>query len=187
MREIPLPVRGVSRHAARVLVRREAPVDRAAVDGVIGVAFAAGGADPVEVRLAGELRASGAWLPHLSLVAVAADETVIGQVMCSRGWIGETGAVALGPVAVRPDQQGRGIGKALVHAALGGADALDEPVAALLGSPRYYGRFGFRPAVEHGIIAPDPNWGEYFQVRTLTAFSPTIRGAFRYAEPFDRV
>ena len=26
--------------------------------------------------------------------------------------------------------------------------------------------------------------GEYFQVRTLPAYSPTIRGRVRYAEPF---
>jgi putative acetyltransferase len=29
-------------------------------------------------------------------------------------------------------------------------------------------------------------WQPYFQVRTLACYQPTVRGAFRYAEPFDR-
>jgi putative acetyltransferase len=74
-----------------------------------------------------------------------------------------------------------------VHTTLGAADALHEPLVALLGSPDYYRRFGFVPATEHGIQAPDPTWARFFQVRLLSAYRPTIRGEFRYAEPFSRL
>lgn len=33
--------------------------------------------------------------------------------------------------------------------------------------------------------APEPSWGNHFQVRTLTAYRSDIRGRFRYATPFD--
>jgi putative acetyltransferase len=59
---------------------------------------------------------------------------------------------------------------------------------ALLGEPAYYGRFGFRPATDHGIAAPDPAWGRYFQIRTLAALPPGgLTGTYRYAEPFSRL
>ena len=43
-----------------------------------------------------------------------------------------------GPLSVRPDRQRRGVGSALMHAVLGAADALGEPLVALLGSTAYY-------------------------------------------------
>ena len=73
-----------------------------------------------------------------------------------------------------------------MHAVLGAADALGEPLVALLGDPAYYRRFGFRPASTVGVEAPDPAWGEKFQVRTLTAYEPGLTGTFEYAEPFGR-
>ncbi|WP_241835494.1 GNAT family N-acetyltransferase [Pseudofrankia asymbiotica] len=147
-----------------------------------------GGADgtgePVEARLVDELRASGASLPGLSLVALDEEGAVVGHVMCSRGRVGATPVVALGPLAVRPDRQLRGVGSALVHAVVGAADALDEPLVALLGAPRYYRRFGFRPATAFGVAAPVEAWGDHFQVRALTAYGD-VRGQFAYPKPFD--
>ena len=57
----------------------------------------------------------------------------------------------------------------------------------LLGSTEYYPRFGFRRASEYGITPQRPEWAPHFQVRTLTAYDPSLRGAFAYAEPFDRL
>jgi putative acetyltransferase len=79
------------------------------------------------------------------------------------------------------------VGKALMHAVLGAADALGEPLVALLGSTGYYPRFGFRPAGELEITPAHPQWTEHFQVRTLTAYDPAVRGQFAYPEPFDRL
>jgi putative acetyltransferase len=95
--------------------------------------------------------------------------------------------LALGPLTVRPDQQRRGVGSALVHAVLGAADALGEPLVVLLGDPGYYHRFGFRLSSEYQITPPQPDWHPHFQVRALTAYTLTLRGAFAYPDPFNRL
>ncbi|MGH9112966.1 MAG: GNAT family N-acetyltransferase [Acidimicrobiales bacterium] len=172
-------------------IRREQRGDEQAVHAVHTAAFrvADQSGETVEAGLADELRRSGAALPELSVVAVI-DGEVVGHVVCSRGWVEATTgdrrpALGLGPLGVLPDHQDHGIGKALMHAVLGAADALDEPLVALLGEPAYYGRFGFEPSHRHGVEPPDPAWGDYFQVRTLTAYDPSLRGTFHYALPFD--
>jgi putative acetyltransferase len=171
-----------------VLIRRESAGDAEAIHAVTAAAFSRPGepATPAEARLVDELRTGAAWLPALSLVAVGAAGDVAGHVLCTRGHVGDAPVLALGPLSVRPDRQRRGVGSALVHAVLGAADALDEPLVALLGSPDYYRRFGFRLSGEFGISPPLPRWGPHFQIRTLTAYDPALRGTFAYPEPFDR-
>ena len=73
-----------------------------------------------------------------------------------------------------------------MHAVLGAADALGEPLVALLGNPAYYSRFGFRLSSEYQIMPPTPEWQPHFQIRVLTSYQPPVRGAFTYPEPFDR-
>lgn len=177
-----------------MIVRRERPADHDAVRAVHRVAFAA---DPVtgavhaprevpEARLVHELREDAGFLPYLSLVAQDG-AAVVGHVIATRGWLEPFGtpALGLGPLGVHPDRQGRGVGTVLVHALLAVAEAADERLVALLGSPQYYRRFDFLPAGELGITPPDPAWAEDFQARHLNG--PPVRGAFRYAEPFRRL
>jgi predicted N-acetyltransferase YhbS len=177
-----------------VLIRREEAADVGAIHAITVAAFARPGQspgripgeDPAEARLVDELRAGPAWLPALSMVAVTPAGDVIGHVLCTRGHVAQTPALGLGPLTVRPDHQRRGVGSALMHAILGAADALGEPLVALLGDPAYYSRFGFQPSSDYQIVPPDPQWGPYFQVRTLASYQPSVRGMFAYAEPFDR-
>ena len=171
-----------------MLVRRELAGDEASIRAVTAAAFARPGEDvPVEAPLVDWLRASAAWIPELSLVAVDPDGDVAGHVLCTRGTVAAAAVLALGPLSVRPDRQRSGVGKALMHAVLGAADALGEPLVVLLGSTSYYPRFGFRLASEYGITPQRPEWEEHFQVRTLTAYDPALRGEFAYPEPFDRM
>ena len=171
-----------------MLIRRESVQDVDAIHAVTVVAFARPDEahPPAEARLVGELRASPAWLPALSLVATDAAGDVVGHVVCTRGYVGPAPVLALGPLSVRPDCQRRGVGSALMHAVLGAGDALDEPLVALLGSPAYYIRFGFQLSSELGIAPPKPQWQPHFQVRMLSTYQPGLRGMFAYPEPFDR-
>lgn len=168
-----------------VLVRRATEADAEAVRAVHAAAFAGGGTDrlPEEVTILDALVAAGDLVPALSLVAVRNGE-IVGHVACSEAAVDECPVVALGPIGVLPPHQRRGVGLALVHAALGAADALDVPLVGLLGSPAYYGRFGFVPSTSLGIDPPDSAWREHFQVRPLSAYDARIRGRFRYAPAF---
>jgi putative acetyltransferase len=164
-----------------VLLRRETAADVPSVDEVHRSAFGRA----VEAELVHALRADRGWLPALSLVAEDRAGRVVGHVVGTLGSVGDAPACGIGPVGVRPEDQGRGVGQALLHAVLAAADALDLPLAVLLGAPGFYGRFGFAPAAELGVGAPDPAWGEHFQARLLTGAA--VQGTFRYAEPFDRL
>lgn len=89
------------------------------------------------------------------------------------GWFG------LGPISVRPDVQGRGVGSRLMHAAL---DELRRERAAgcvLLGDPGYYGRFGFR--AEPGLVLPDVP-PKYFQALAFDGAVP--EGVVSYHDAF---
>ena len=168
----------------RVLIRREVPADVDVIRTVTEAAFAARPSG--EHLLVDWLRADEGWIPALSLVAVA-DGAVVGHVVCTRATVDGAPVLGLGPLSVQPTHHGAGVGKALVHAVLGAADALDEPLVVLLGSPGYYSRFGFRLASEYGITPPVTEWAPHFQARTLSTYHEGLRGAFRYAEPFDRL
>ncbi len=85
-----------------------------------------------------------------------------------------------------PDQQGTGIGAALVRAVAERVDAAEEPLLVLEGSPAYYGRLGFEPAAAHGITITLPDWAppEAAQVLRLHASDPTMRGHVVYPPAF---
>lgn len=159
-----------------MLIRRETPADIDAIRAVTDLAFKNG----PEAPLIDWLRADEGWIPEFSLV----EDEVLGHVVCTRGYIDEVPALGLGPIAVHPSHQRAGIGSALVHAVLGAAEARGERAVILLGDPRYYSRFGFRLAAEFGITPPVPEWAPHFQARL---FGDVPAGAFRYAEPFNRL
>ncbi|WP_134680697.1 GNAT family N-acetyltransferase [Paracoccus ravus] len=115
-------------------IRPEHPREGAAISALLRRAF--DGED--EARLVENLRDHDDLA--LSLVADVAG-TIIGHVAMSP--LGAEGpAFALAPVAVHPALQGRGIGGALVRAAIATAP---EHSIVVLGDPAYYRRFGFAP------------------------------------------
>jgi putative acetyltransferase len=159
-----------------MVIRRERPDDVDVVQALTRGAFGRA----LEASLLRRLREDEGWLPALSLVAVDRAE-VIGHVVCTRGRVGTRPALGLGPLSVRPDRQGGGVGHALMHAVLGAAEARDEDLVALLGEPTFYRRFGFVAATDIGVGAPEAAWGDYFQARVLGA---PLTGPFEYAAPF---
>jgi len=142
------------------------------------------GSVPPEVGLFDTLWNAGDAIPELSFTALT-DGEVVGHVTVSQATVGTDPVVAVGPIGVLPDHQGTGIGSALMDALLAAADAADVPLIVLLGAPQYYGRFGFRPARELGVIPPEPEWGDAFQARPLTAYAESVAGRFQYASAFS--
>ena len=142
------------------------------------------GSVPPEVGLFEALLEAGDVTPEFSLTALT-DGGVVGHVTASHATVATHPVVAVGPIGVLPDHQGTGIGSALMDALLAAADAADVPLIILLGAPQYYSRFGFRPAKELGVIPPEPEWGDAFQARALTAHTESVAGRFQYASAFS--
>jgi len=172
-----------------VRIRRERPGDPADVAAVRAVSVAAFPTD-AEARLLDALRAAGDCDPARSFVAVV-DGTVVGHALLTAmilerpdGTRDADRIVALGPVAVTPEWQRRGIGGELVRAVL--AQAVREGAAAvvLLGHPTYYPRFGFRPAREQGLL-PTASWPDAaWMACRLPAWTPLDAGVVHYARAF---
>ena len=168
-----------------MIVRPERPDDEVRARAIVVAAFdRRDGREPPEARLLDELRACDGWIPALSLVAVI-DDQIVGHAVCTRGFVATLACLGLGPIAVAPTAQRSGIGSALMHTMLGTATGMGEPLVALLGSPDYYSRFGFRPSLESGIEPPDPTWGDDFQVRMLNESGERATGVFEYSAPFN--
>ena len=88
--------------------------------------------------------------------AILEDDNPIGSIQCWPVRIGDFPIVLVGPVAVTPDLQGKGIGHQLMHAMLDAAASLGEPVMVMIGDPEYYGRFGFTSELTGGWTLPGP-------------------------------
>ena len=168
-------------------LRSEHISDRPAILELTGRAFASeeGPNPPVEVALLDELFECDGYLPGLSIVADDAGK-VVGHSITTRGFIGHQPALGLGPISVLPERQRQGIGAALLEETRLRAEGMGESVIVLLGHTSYYPRFGYRPASELGIEAPDPQWGDYFMALPLSG-REVPAGTFRYAEPFARL
>ncbi|MDP4021485.1 N-acetyltransferase [Methylobacterium sp. NEAU 140] len=65
-------------------------------------------------------------------------------------------ALLLGPLAVDPAVQGRGLGSVMMQAALGRAEALGHGAVLLVGDAPYYARFGFRGEAAADLTLPGP-------------------------------
>lgn len=115
-------------------IRAEHPQEHAGISALLRRAFDG----PSEARLVENLRDHDDLA--LSLVADAAG-SIIGHVALSP-ITAEGPAIALAPVAVHPAVQGRGIGTALIRAAL---EQFAGHTIIVLGDPGYYRRFGFAP------------------------------------------
>ncbi|WP_075217782.1 GNAT family N-acetyltransferase [Mongoliimonas terrestris] len=98
-------------------------------------------------------------LPAEGLSLIAKDgERLVGTVRLWHVAAGHTGreGLLLGPLAVAADQQGTGVGGALMRLALARAKALGHGAVLLVGDAPYYGRFGFTAERTAGLAMPGP-------------------------------
>jgi putative acetyltransferase len=91
-------------------------------------------------------------------------------------------ALGLAPLSVLPQWQRRGIGSALIEAALQRARAQECRAIFVLGDPDYYGRFGFRTDLAAGFSSPYA--GPHFMVLSLGGPLPLVSGRVEYAGAF---
>jgi putative acetyltransferase len=169
-------------------IRPERTADEPLVAAVQAAAF---GHQPAQVvALVNDLRSATDESDRLSLVAIEQGR-LVGHVLFTPSLLDAPARLVpvqvLSPVGVHPDAQRRGVGSALIGEGLRILDERGVAAVFLEGSPDYYRRFGFEPAVPLGfrkpsLRIPDPA----FQVRKLGAYEPWMTGTLVYSEPFWR-
>lgn len=162
-------------------IRPETGADVEEVRDVVTQAFAGvEHSTGTEAAIIDALRAEGAL--SVSLVAVR-DGEVIGHVAASPVKIssGTDGWFGIGPVAVRPERQGGGVGSTLMRRAVETLRRHGAAGAVLLGEPGFYSRFGFRTVP--GLTYPGAP-AEYFLALPF-ADGPPPQGEVTYHRAFD--
>lgn len=164
-----------------ISLRRERPGDEAPIRTLTEQAFAPMAySSGTEAPIVDDLRREGDLT--LSLVAVAGGD-IVGHIAFSPVTIdGKPGRwFGLGPVSVRPELQGQGIGAALVNEGLATIRAGGATGCVLIGDPRYYRRFGFLGdgTLTYRDVPPAA-------VQSLPFTEERATGTLRYSPAFER-
>jgi putative acetyltransferase len=149
-----------------VIIRDERQADLDTIHELVAAAFQR----PDEAVLIDRLRSTRGCI--ISLVAVEGHE-IVGHILFSR-MTAPFRALGLGPVSVKPSHQRAGIGSLLIRTGLDRArDAGWQGVFAL-GDTKFYGRFGFDPALARGFVSRYS--GSHFMALALGAELPARGG-----------
>jgi len=130
-----------------ITIRNEEEKDHPQIRDIVRSAFPT----EAESKLVDALRANSKAI--ISLVAVRWDE-LLGHILfspVSTTPLSEAKGIGLAPVAVKPAFQSQGIGSQLIREGLRLCKELHYDYVVVLGSPDYYGRFGFKKASQFGL------------------------------------
>lgn len=167
-----------------IQIRKETASDYDAVRAINRAAFE----QDSEGQIVDRIRDSCAEV--LSLVAVK-DDKIVGHIFFSpvsiRAGQNEYHGMGLGPMAVLPAHQNRGIGSSLVKEGLRLLKDQQVPFVVVLGHPSYYPRFGFEKASTYRLV---PQWegvpDEAFMVRFIDeSLKGKVQGAVYYRTEFN--
>jgi predicted N-acetyltransferase YhbS len=132
----------------------EAPGDHDNIERLLDLCFGLGRRAKTSYRLReGERPVEG-----LSFVAKTGTGELVGAISYWRVLIGGSAAPALllGPLAVHPELQGRGIARALMRLTLELARQRGDRLVILVGDEPFYARVGFRKLPEGRLSLPGP-------------------------------
>lgn len=160
-------------------IRQEVPDDVGAIHALLEAAFCdLAYSEQTEAEIVVALREAGALT--VSLVAEI-QGCIVGYIAVSSVTFSDGGKhwYGLGPVAVAPVYQGRGVGSRLIEGALENLQHHNAEGCVVLGDPDFYGRFGFQSQPQ--LSFPGVT-GEYFQALPFGKKIPT--GKVRYHAAF---
>jgi putative acetyltransferase len=173
-----------SRALVTLRIRYEVEADGPAIRAVNEAAFASS----AEADLVEALRGSA--VPLVSLVADS-DGKIVGHILFSPVVLighDRLRLTGLGPMAVAPDHQRKGIGSELVREGLSQCRQLGYQGVVVLGHPQYYPRFGFVAAERYGIRSEYDVPADAFMIAELEPRAlRNSAGVIRYDEAFAGV
>lgn len=173
----------------QILIRKETTKDFSIVKQIIKFAFQTiEYSDQTEHLLVERLRNSDAYIPELSLIAELNGQ-LVGHIILTKIKIkNETmsfSSLALAPVSVLPEFQGKGIGGQLILEAHRIAKELKYKSIVLLGHADYYPKFGYKKASDFNIKipfeAPDENC---MAIELIKDGLKNVSGTVEYSKAF---
>ena len=169
----------------KIKIRTEKASDHHDVFFVVKSAFeTAEFSDHDEHNLINRLRKSDSFVPKLSLVAEY-NNKIVGHILFTEIAVGENTLVALAPLAVIPEMQGKGIGGKLILEGHKIASQLGYKGSIVMGHDKYYPRFGYRKASFYNITAPFDVPEECFMAIELQRGGlDDVQGVVKYAKEF---
>ena len=173
-----------------IIIKQETSSDFQTVENLVKAAFEhAEYTDHDEHNLVKRLRKSEAFIPELSLIVMQDDREPVGYILFTKIMINngkeKYPSLALAPVAVLPEYQGKGIGSQLILEGMDRAKSLGFQSVIVLGHPEYYPRFGFVPASTYRITAPFEVPNEAFMACELESGALNeVSGIVEYAREF---
>lgn len=167
-----------------MIIKQETSTDYEEIYNVVKKAFLnAEHRDGNEQDLVNELRKGDAYIPELSLVAKI-DDQIVGHIMFTQAAVGKDSVLVLAPLAVLPEYQRQGIGKALINQGHEIALKLGYEYIVVLGSEDYYPKFGYMPANQLGINIPEGIPTINFMTIKLNENAKAISGDIKYPKEF---
>ena len=167
-----------------MLIRFEESKDHDAVHKVNAAAFES----PAEANLVDILRKEAS--PIVSLVAEE-EGAIAGHILFSPVTLsGNTALIimGLGPMAVMPKYQKKGIGSALVKKGLEECKELGAGAVIVLGHPWFYPRFGFIPSLRYGFRSEyDVPEDVFMALELQPGYLQGAAGIIKYHPAFNRV
>lgn len=163
-----------------IIIRQETEKDIADVYNLIKDAFKnAEHSDGDEHNLVRRLRKSNAFVPELSLVAELYGK-IVGHILFTKVMVGNSRQLALAPIAF----QKQGIGSLLINSGHTIAKKFGFEYSIVLGYPKYYSRFDYKPSTEFGIICPFDIPEEYFMAKNLQGKETFLNAKVEYPKEF---
>ena len=175
---------------SRLIIRNERPDDYSSVEFMTREAFwnvYCPGA--TEHFLLHVMRSHPSFVKELDFVAEL-DGVIAGNVVFAEAHIemdngASVRALSMGPIAVAPSCQRRGIGRRLVAHAIDRAAEMDYAAIALCGDPDLYGRYGFEQAEKYGIRNADNNYSPALHIHWLKAAEIKRDGRYYESDAYE--
>ena len=162
------------------------PADAPAVENLLDLTFGLSRRSKTSYRL----REGNTAAPGLSMVVRDPELGISGTISYWPLRIGKAGtkALLLGPIAIHPERQNRGIGMALMRTTLAKAAEQGQALIILEGDAPYYARVGFMMVPDGQLLLPGPVDAKrllFLELRAgaLSVAHGLVLGENRYAGP----